>query len=76
MARGFHSDDEGHDPFSYHCDVKCIGETDRALQILDDEGESFWIPKSVVHEDSEVFEEDDVGTLVVKKWFAEREGWG
>lgn len=35
-----------------------------------------WVPKSQIHEDSEVFDEDDhrSGTLVVKQWWAEKEG--
>jgi hypothetical protein len=33
-----------------------------------------WIPKSQIHEDSEVTSKDDSGTLAVKWWFArERE---
>lgn len=34
-----------------------------------------WIPKSQIHEDSEVSEVGDVGTLVVNEWFAEERGW-
>jgi hypothetical protein len=33
-----------------------------------------WIPKSVVHEDSEVSSEGDTGTIVLQRWFAEKEG--
>lgn len=35
-----------------------------------------WVPKSVIHDDSEVFMKDDVGTLVVKTWWAEKVGLG
>jgi len=38
-----------------------------------------WVPKSQVHEDSEVWEDSDEGrgpgTLYVTTWFAEKEGW-
>jgi len=56
--------------------VRCKKETDLALLV---EGEclpkgTLWVPKSVVHDDSEVFEEGHEGKLVVKEWFAEKEG--
>lgn len=35
-----------------------------------------WVPKSVVHDDSEVYKEGDTGTLIVARWFAEKEGLG
>ena len=33
-----------------------------------------WIPKKVIHADSEVFEPGHKGKLVVARWFAEKEG--
>lgn len=33
-----------------------------------------WIPRSQITDDSEVFEVGDEGQLVVKSWFADREG--
>ena len=33
-----------------------------------------WIPKSVIHEDSEINEVDDEGILVLSTWFVEKEG--
>jgi hypothetical protein len=33
-----------------------------------------WIPKSVIHDDSEVYKEGAEGKLVVARWFAEKEG--
>lgn len=33
-----------------------------------------WIPVSCIHDDSEVYRAGDEGLLVLKKWFAEREG--
>jgi hypothetical protein len=52
--------------------------TDKALLVrLDDVGEEKWIPKSVIHADSEVFDESNengIGNVVVMAWWAEKEG--
>ncbi len=59
-------------------DSECINETEKAIQItLGDcriEGETIWLPKSQVHEDSEVWEKGQVGKLVVTEWIAEQKG--
>ena len=34
-----------------------------------------WVPYSTVHDDSEVYREGDVGKLVLKTWWVERQGW-
>lgn len=34
-----------------------------------------WVPKSCVHEDSEVYEDGTDGDLVVVQWFAAKKGW-
>ena len=45
------------------------------VKINDHSGEH-WIPKSVIHDDSEVWEEKgSTGKLVVQEWFAEKEGF-
>jgi hypothetical protein len=54
-------------------DVTIETETDLALLCIID-GRQRWIPKSVVHEDSEVSGEGDTGTMVLMRWFAEKEG--
>jgi hypothetical protein len=56
--------------------VICIKETEKAILV---EGHSLpdgemWIPKSVVHHDSEVFKLGEEGALVVFEWFAKKEG--
>lgn len=38
-------------------------------------GVHYWIPKSVLHDDSEVFQNGHVGEVIVKHWWAEKEGW-
>ena len=51
------------------------------LVALDDEFDPFgknveiWIPKSVIHDDSEVYEEDDEGEILVHLWWAEKNGY-
>ena len=32
------------------------------------------IPKSVLHDDSEVYEADTTGELIVMRWWAQKEG--
>lgn len=55
--------------------------TDKALLVripdTDFEDVGVWIPKSQIHDDSEVFEEDgpgNEGTLVISKWLAVEKG--
>jgi len=51
---------------------------EKALLIrLDELGEEKWIPRSVLEDDSEITEEaeeGDEGEVIVKTWFAEKEG--
>lgn len=52
--------------------------TERALLVESDNLDApCWVPKAVVHDDSEVFDAKDnaEGTLVVEKWFARKQGW-
>lgn len=55
-------------------DVTATAETDKALCCLV-EGESHWIPKSQVHDNSEVYKKGHKGRLVVTQWIAEQKGW-
>lgn len=55
-----------------------IRETDSALLLETEEAGEVWIPKSVIHDDSEIEagdDEGDEGEVIVKKWFARNEGW-
>ena len=66
-------DDRGNEPHTLG-DGKIISETDKALLIRVND-KDIWVPKSVVHDDSEVFDmENDEGTVVVKRWWAEKNG--
>jgi hypothetical protein len=47
--------------------------TDKALLVVV-EGEEFWIPRSAIHDDSEVWDEGHDGTLVIPLWLAEAKG--
>lgn len=51
--------------------------TDKALRIKFTElGEEKWIPLSVIHDDSELYndKDNDEGEVVVEAWWAEKEG--
>ena len=53
-----------------------IRETSKALLVRLKDGAMVWVPKSVIHDDSEVYEKDyEEGKLVVQRWWAEREEW-
>lgn len=56
-------------------DCTVLKESDKAF-LIDIEGEEYWVPKSVIHDDSEVYDNDehDSGTLVVHLWWAEKQG--
>ena len=55
-------------------DCEIIKATDKALLVrIGDEIEK-WIPQSQIDDDSEVWKEGDKGDLVIKAWFAEKEG--
>ena len=57
-------------------DAKCLKETAKAVLVAakDLPGGQLWIPKSVLHEDSEVFAQGDEGRVVIKTWWAEEQG--
>ncbi len=69
-------DDEGEESVTFE-DAKVIAETAMALKIECEElnSQPVWIPRSVIHDDSEISEKDDEGTLALKRWFAEKEGF-
>ena len=48
----------------------CKRETDKAILVNRGKGD-MWVPKSVIHDDSEVYGEGHEGTLIVKYWWAE-----
>lgn len=50
--------------------------SDKALLVELDTGDSVWIPKSQLHDDSEVYEEGHEGEVVVNAWWAEKNDLG
>lgn len=57
-------------------DAKVIRETDKAILVILEDDREVWIPKSVIHDNSEVWsEQNGSGMLVVAAWWAERNGY-
>ena len=53
-----------------------LKDTGKAILIKSTELENVeWIPKSMIDDDSEVYEKDTEGTLIVKEWVARTKGW-
>lgn len=61
---------------AYFSNAEVNAETEKALLVEFSNGDEKWIPKSVIHEDSEVFNntDNDEGELVIKTWWADQEG--
>ena len=57
--------------------VWCIKETEKAICVEAHEVEPglTWIPKSQIHDNSEVWKSDQNGELLVSDWFADQRGW-
>jgi hypothetical protein len=58
-------------------DSMAIRSTEMALLVrLGEEYDSkeIWVPKSVIHDDSEIMDVGDEGSLVLATWFVEKEG--
>ena len=57
------------------CGVTCIAASAKAILVKggDLDGE-MWIPKSVVHDNSEVYDVKHEGDLVVQSWWARKNG--
>lgn len=67
--------DSGSEPCTLG-DGKIIRETDKAVLACINDKE-IWVPKSCIHDDSEAYssvEGENEGTIVVKQWWAEKNG--
>lgn len=63
--------EDGQHPYSLG-EAAILSETDRAIEVQID-GWIEWVPKSVIHDDSEVWEfGQDAGNLVVHRWWVEK----
>jgi hypothetical protein len=49
--------------------AKAIKQTDKALLVRLGSGREFWVPQSVITDDSEVYREGDEGELIVESWW-------
>lgn len=52
----------------------CNGATPKALRVMLLDGTVHWVPRSVVHDDSEVYDLHHEGNLIVEEWWADKEG--
>lgn len=74
--RYFTEDTEGTE---YPETVECVAETTNGalkMALVGEEGKTrtcFFVPKKVIHGNSEVYDVGHSGTLVVESWFAEKE---
>lgn len=58
---------------TWTCDGEAVRETEKAVLVQLETGDEKWIPKSVIHDDSEVWKAGQAGRLVVLGWWAEKE---
>ena len=52
--------------------------TDAALLVEDEDGEEVWIPSSQLDDDTEIWEDSEIGEegkLVIPEWLATKKGW-
>jgi len=49
--------------------------TGKALLCVTKEHGDIWVPQAQIHEDSEVFDVDQDGKLIVTEWFAIQKNW-
>ncbi len=56
-------------------ETECTRETAKAILVASKVRKDTWVPKSAVDDDSEVYSKGDKGILIVKMWWAEKEGW-
>lgn len=56
--------------------ARVLEEREKAIRVSAPEFDGpKWIPKSLIHDDSEVWKEGQRGDLVVPEWFAEKSEW-
>ena len=57
-------------------EVVVLRATEKAvLIVLPTSGRECWAPKSQLHPKSDVQDEGDAGTFVIKRWWLERQPW-
>lgn len=60
--------------YEMHC-TEVRKNTGKALLCVTKEQGEVWVPQSQIHDDSEVFDVGQEGTLVVTEWLATQKGW-
>lgn len=64
--------ERGQEPH-YLGEVRCLHETEKAILVMNKKDEEeYWVPKSVVCDESKVCGDGDEGELVVMTWWAEK----
>jgi hypothetical protein len=53
---------------------RATAQTKDAIRVSLQSGIELWIPQSVIHDDSEVFERGGTGNVVVAEWWADVKG--
>lgn len=59
---------KSYEPVSFD-DVEVLQDSGKAICVRVDDKE-VWIPKTLIHDDSEVYKEGTEGTLVIPEWLA------
>jgi len=70
--------DEGNEPFTHEKLVVCVHSTSNAIKVTPIHSHKpipFWVPQECVHDDSEVYKTGQEGKLVVKMYWAIKQGW-
>lgn len=52
---------------------KITRETEKAV-LYEYDGEKTWVPKSVIHDDSDIWKNGEEGVLKVQSWWASKNG--
>lgn len=71
LSPNFRDDRASSDATVRIANVHCKAVTAKAI-LVEIDGDDHWIPQSVVHDDSDVYQIDDYGDLVVHYWFAQK----
>lgn len=52
-------------------DVEATAESEKAI-LVSVEGDEVWVPKKIIHDDSETYKKGTSGNLIVQKWWADK----
>lgn len=66
------------DPTKSVDNVICVKETEKAICIKINDPkymQTMWLPKSQLHADSQVYEMDTAGTIIMSQWIYDQKNW-